>query len=91
VRKAIGAKKRDILVQFLTESVIISLLGGSIGIVAGVGSASLIMVAIGMPLVVAVWAILLATFVSIFVGVVSGVYPAVRAASLDPVEALRYE
>lgn len=91
VRKAIGAKKIDILVQFLTESVIISLLGGVIGIISGVGLASLIMVVIGMPLVVSVWAILLATFVSIFVGVVSGVYPAMRAAALDPVEALRYE
>jgi len=91
VRKAIGAKKSDILVQFLTESVIISLMGGVIGIISGVGLASLIMVAIGMPLVVAVWAILLATFVSIFVGVVSGVYPAMRAAALDPVVALRYE
>lgn len=91
VRKAIGAKKIDILVQFLTESVIISLMGGVIGIVSGVGLASLIIVVIGMPLVVSVWAILLATFVSIFVGVVSGVYPAMRAAALDPVVALRYE
>ena len=91
VRKAIGAKKRDILVQFLTESVIISLLGGVIGIMAGVGVASLIMLVIGMPLLVSVWAILLATFVAVFVGVVSGVYPAMRAAALDPVEALRYE
>ncbi|MBN2057886.1 MAG: ABC transporter permease [Candidatus Saganbacteria bacterium] len=91
VRKAIGAKKRDILVQFLTESVIISLLGGVIGISSGVGLASFIMVIIGMPLVVSFWAILLATFVATFVGVVSGVYPAMRAAALDPVEALRYE
>ncbi|MFC1637454.1 ABC transporter permease [Candidatus Margulisiibacteriota bacterium] len=91
VRKAIGAKKIDILVQFLTESVIISLLGGVIGIVSGVGLASLIMAVIGMPLVVSVWAILLATFVSVFVGVTSGVYPAMRAAALDPVVALRYE
>ena len=91
VRKAIGAKKHDILIQFLTESVIISLMGGFFGIVSGVGIASLTMVVIGMPLVVSVWAVLLATFVSIFVGVVSGVYPAMRAAALDPVEALRYE
>ncbi|MBU1026550.1 MAG: ABC transporter permease [Candidatus Margulisbacteria bacterium] len=91
VRKAIGAKKRDILVQFLTESVIISLMGGVIGIVSGVGLATLIMLVIGMPLTISVWAILLATFVAIFVGVTSGVYPAMRAARLDPVEALRYE
>lgn len=91
VRKAIGAKKRDIMIQFLTESVIISLMGGAIGIISGVGVASLLIVAIGMPLIVSVWAILLATFVSIFVGVASGVYPAMRAAALDPVVALRYE
>jgi putative ABC transport system permease protein len=91
VRKAIGAKKADILVQFLTESVIISLMGGAIGIISGVGISSLIIVAIGMPVTVSVWAILLATFVSIFVGVVSGVYPAMRAAAFDPVVALRYE
>lgn len=91
VRKAIGAKKRDILIQFLTESVIISLMGGAIGIISGVGIASLIILAIGMPLVISLWAILLATFVSIFVGVASGVYPAMRAAALDPVVALRYE
>jgi len=91
VRKAIGAKKRDILIQFLTESVIISLMGGAIGIISGVGIAALITFAIGMPLVISFWAIALATFVSIFVGVASGVYPAMRAASLDPVVALRYE
>ncbi len=91
VRKAIGAKKRDILVQFLTESVIISLMGGVIGILFGVGISTLVILAIGMPLMVSGWAILLATFVSIFVGIVSGVYPAMRAARLDPVVALRYE
>ena len=91
IRKAVGAKKHDILVQFLTESVIISLMGGVIGILSGVGVASLVMVVIGMPLVISLWAILMATFVAIFVGVVSGVYPAMRAAALDPVESLRYE
>jgi putative ABC transport system permease protein len=91
IRKAVGAKKRDIVVQFLTEAVIISLIGGIMGIISGVGIASLLMLVIGMPLTVSFWAILLATFVAVFVGVVSGVYPAMRAAALDPVEALRYE
>jgi len=91
IRKAVGAKKRDIVVQFLTEAVIISLIGGVLGIISGVGIASLLMVVIGMPLIVSIWAIMLATFVAIFVGVISGVYPAMRAAALDPVEALRYE
>jgi putative ABC transport system permease protein len=91
VRKAVGAKKRDILMQFLIEAVVISLFGGAIGIIAGVGVSSLAMYAIGLPLIVSYQTILIATLVSIFVGIVSGVYPAMRAAQLDPVEALRYE
>ena len=91
VRKAVGAKKRDILVQFLIEAVIISLMGGVIGIICGVGVSSLAMYLIGLPLLISYQTILLATIVSIFVGIVSGVYPATRAAKLDPVEALRYE
>jgi putative ABC transport system permease protein len=91
VRKAVGAKKRDILVQFLIEAVIISLMGGMIGIICGVGVSSLAMYLIGLPLLISYQTILLATIVSIFVGIVSGVYPAMRAAKLDPVEALRYE
>lgn len=91
VRKAVGAKKRDILIQFLIEAVVISLFGGAIGIIAGVGVSSLAMYAIGLPLIVSYQTILIATIVSIAVGIASGVYPAMRAAALDPVEALRYE
>lgn len=91
VRKAIGAKNRDILVQFLIEAVIISLIGGVIGIVLGIGVSSLAMFFIGLPQIISLWIIFLATFVTVFVGVVSGVYPAMRASRLDPVEALRYE
>ncbi len=91
IRKAVGAKKRDILVQFLIEAVIISLMGGIAGIILGVGVSSLAMYFIGLPVGVSAWSISLATFVSVFVGIVSGVYPAMRAAALDPVEALRYE
>jgi len=91
IRKAIGATKRDVFIQFLVESVVISLLGGVIGIALGVGVSLVIMKFIGVPLIIATWAATLAVFVSLGVGIGSGLYPSMRAASLDPVEALRYE
>jgi ABC-type antimicrobial peptide transport system permease subunit len=97
VRKAIGAKERGILLQFLTEAVIMSGLGGMLGVGAGIGLARLIEMATmaytSTPLIteVQVSSILLALSFSAVVGIVFGSYPAYRAARLDPVDALRYE
>jgi putative ABC transport system permease protein len=96
LRKAMGARKRDILVQFLTESSLLSLLGGVIGIVLGWLLATIIgriATATGNPFnpTVGINSILLATLFSTAIGLFFGIYPANRAASLEPVEALRYE
>jgi len=96
LRKALGARKSDILLQFLTESAMLSLIGGVIGIAFGWGLSSLVgLIAAnsGAPLapVIGVSSILLATLFSAAVGVFFGWYPARRAANLQPVEALRYE
>jgi putative ABC transport system permease protein len=92
VRKAIGAKDRDILNQFLIEAIVISGLGGLLGVAWGVGAAELIpsSVTLFTP-VVHSWAVLMSLGVSAAVGVFFGYYPATRAARLDPIEALRYE
>jgi putative ABC transport system permease protein len=95
IRKAVGAKKRDILAQFLVEAVIISVAGGIIGTVLGAllaGGISRIPIADGnLPTAVGPDVVLLATLFSVVVGLFFGIYPANRAAGLDPIEALRYE
>jgi putative ABC transport system permease protein len=96
LRKAVGARKRDILIQFLTESALLSLIGGLIGIVLGWGLSELvgaIAAASDTQLVPSMGldAVLLATLFSTAVGLFFGLYPAKRAADLEPVEALRYE
>jgi putative ABC transport system permease protein len=89
--KAIGAKEKDILMQFLIESVIMTLAGGVVGICIGISGAYLISLVAGIPFVVSVPAVLIAVGVSTLVGVVFGLYPARRAARLSPIDALRYE
>lgn len=89
--KAIGAKRKDILTQFLIESVVLTLVGGSIGIVLGIALAYIIAHLIDIPFIVQPLSILLAVGVSAGVGIGFGLYPAQRAAKLSPIEALRYE
>jgi putative ABC transport system permease protein len=91
VRKALGARRRDILLQFLIESGTMSLAGGLIGVFVGIVVAKLITLAISFPSVVALWSILVGLFVATAVGLFFGVYPAYKAASLDPIDALRAE
>jgi len=92
IRKAVGAKRRDILLQFLMEAVVLSLLGGVVGIALGyLGSNLVSRLSEDLAAYTSPSAILLATGFSIAVGVFFGIYPAARASRLDPIEALRYE
>lgn len=91
VRKALGAKRRDILSQFIAESTTLAIVGAGFGIAAGFGLAKLIATVSPLPASVAPWSVLLGVTVGAGVGIISGVYPASRAARLDPVAALRQE
>ena len=91
IRKAIGAKNRDILLQFLVEALVLSLLGGLIGIVVGLAASALIGALAGWGFAVNPLTLIAATGFSLVVGVVFGVWPARQAARLDPISALRFE
>jgi putative ABC transport system permease protein len=92
VRKAVGARRRDVIWQFLTEAVVLTGAGGVIGVLLGGGISLLISVLVpSLPSSIPLWAIVLAVGVSMSVGLFFGMYPAIKAARLDPVEALRYE
>ncbi len=91
IRKAIGARYKDILYQFLTEAVVISGFGGTIGIIVGFSLAKIISVASKIPSAIPLWVVFLGFGFSTGVGIFFGIYPANKAARLDPVEALRYE
>jgi putative ABC transport system permease protein len=92
VRKAIGARRRDVIWQFLTEAVVLTGTGGVIGVVLGIAISILINVFLPrLPSSVPLWAVALGVLVSMGVGLFFGIYPAVKAARLDPVEALRHE
>jgi putative ABC transport system permease protein len=91
VRKALGARYQDILLQFLIEAGAMSLFGGIIGILAGAGVAKLVTLLVGFPSDIALWSVLVAIIVSGGIGIFFGVYPARQAAMLDPIVALRSE
>lgn len=91
IRRALGAKRRDIIYQFVTEAVILSATGGFIGVIIGVIIPQIVSKFAGMVTIVTLWSILLAFLISVAVGLTFGIFPARKAALLDPIEALRYE
>jgi len=91
IRKAMGARRNDVLKQFLFEAGIMAMIGGVVGILTGISVAKVVTLSIGMPSAIRLWSILAALFISTSVGVFFGVYPARKAAKLDPIAALRFE
>ncbi len=92
LRKAVGAKQRDILIQFLTEAVLLSVVGGALGVALGIGGAQVITPLLGSSqALVTADSVMLALVVSLGIGIFFGLYPANRAAGLNPIDALRYE
>ena len=91
VRKALGARRKDVLIQFLMESGMLSLVGGAIGVVGGVVVAKLVAYFVHFPAEIALWSVFAGLVVALSVGVFFGVYPARKAADLDPIVALRSE
>jgi putative ABC transport system permease protein len=91
IRKAIGARRKDILQQFLIEAVTVAAIGGAIGVITGFGLAYVLSLLMGFPLLISITSAVLGVGVSSCVGIVSGLWPAWRAARLDPIEALRAE
>jgi len=91
VRKALGAPKRAILLQFLLEALLLTAGGGAVGILLGAGVSWVVHAVSPLPTFVSAWSVTLALFVSSLIGIFFGLYPAMRAARLDPVDSLRYE
>jgi len=91
IRKSLGAKRRDILLQFMVESTVMALVGGVIGVLIAWILAVIVRSATPVPMAVPISAVVLAIGISSTVGMFFGVYPARKAARLDPIEALRYE
>jgi putative ABC transport system permease protein len=91
LRMALGAKRRHIMLQFLIEAIIMTVMGGLLGIAAGIGGAQLLTTLVGWPTIISPQAVAIAFLFSIAVGIFFGLYPANKASKLNPIEALRYE
>lgn len=91
IRKALGATYNNILLQFLVESMVIGIIGGTLGVILGIGASCIISSMAGWNTVISVWAIVIAVIFSVGIGLFFGIYPARKAALLDPIDALRYE
>jgi putative ABC transport system permease protein len=91
VRRAVGARRKDILLQFIVESFALAFIGGLAGIAMGIAIAKIVAASAGWTTIIQMWSVLLATGVAVSVGLVSGIYPAIRAAELNPIDALRWE
>src|SRR6056297_2651823 len=91
IRRALGAKRSDIVTQFLIETTVLAGTGGMIGMLVGVGGSMTAENLIGVPTTVQAWSLILAVSISLMVGIMFGLYPARRAAMMDPIQALRHE
>jgi len=91
IRKALGARGHDIMLQFLVESGAMALVGGGFGVVGGMIVAQIVTLVLGFPSSIALWSVMLGLIVATSTGIFFGVYPARKAASLDPIVALRSE
>lgn len=91
IRKAVGARRKAILLQFLTEAVSLSVGGGTMGIIVGVALAIIVAYAVDLPRAIPLWSVGLGFFFSAAVGIFFGWYPAYKASKLDPIQALHYE
>ena len=91
IRKSLGARRRDILRQFLVEAVALATVGAGAGVAIGIALAAIVAATTPLPAAVAPWSILVGVILGAGVGIVAGVYPATRAARLDPIVALRQE
>jgi putative ABC transport system permease protein len=91
IRRAIGANRWDITVQFLVETVLLSSVGGTLGVAFGVAIPVVVSYLFELDTVISLWSVLLAFGISVGIGIVFGIYPARRAAMMDPIEALRHE
>ena len=87
--RSLGAKRNDIVLQFLFEAIFISLIGGIIGVLLGVGAAKFIEANYDIPTIVPIWAVILSFVVAVSVGLIFGIFPAQKAAQMDPIKALR--